>query len=175
MIYSLGKRKPFIEESVFIAPDAAIIGDVELHSKSSIWFNVVLRGDIEKITVGSGSNIQDGSVVHTDPENPCTLGENVTVGHMAMLHGCKIGNHSLIGIGATLLNGSEVGENSIIGAHSLLTENKKYPDNVLILGAPAKVIREITPQEKQSLRDSAERYKKRANDYQSRLQNHLEL
>jgi carbonic anhydrase/acetyltransferase-like protein (isoleucine patch superfamily) len=169
MIYALGDRKPQIDESAFVAPDASVIGDVELAANSSIWFNAVLRGDIETISIGSGSNIQDGSVLHTDPNNPCRVGDHVTVGHMAMLHGCTIGNDSLIGIGATLLNGSEVGANCIVGAHSLITENKKFPDNVLIIGTPARVVREITPAEHASLRASATRYAKRAQRYQTEL------
>jgi carbonic anhydrase/acetyltransferase-like protein (isoleucine patch superfamily) len=170
MIYALGEVKPQIDASAFVAADATIIGDVVLAANSSIWFNAVLRGDIETISIGVGTNIQDGSVLHTDPNNPCRVGDHVTVGHMAMLHGCTIGNNSLIGIGATLLNGSKVGENCIVGAHSLLTENKKFPDNVLIMGTPARVVREITPEEHASLRASAQRYAKRAQRYQSELQ-----
>jgi carbonic anhydrase/acetyltransferase-like protein (isoleucine patch superfamily) len=169
MIYALGDRAPVIAASAFVAPDAAIIGDVELADVSSVWFNAVLRGDIERISVGAGSNIQDGSVLHTDPNNPCEVGAYVTVGHMAMLHGCRIGANSLIGIGATLLNGSEIGANCIVAAHSLLTENKKYPDNVLIMGTPGKVVRELRPEEHASLRANAERYIERARRYLTEL------
>jgi carbonic anhydrase/acetyltransferase-like protein (isoleucine patch superfamily) len=169
VIYALGDREPVIAASAFVAPDAAIIGNVELAHDSSVWFNAVLRGDIERIRIGEGSNIQDGSVLHTDPNNPCEVGAYVTVGHMATLHGCRIGENSLVGIGATLLNGSKVGANCIVGAHSLLTENKEYPDNVLIMGTPGKVVRELRPEEQASLRANAERYIERARRYRSEL------
>jgi len=169
MIYELGDRSPAIADSAFVAPGAVIIGAVELAAESSIWFQAVLRGDIERISIGHGSNIQDGSVLHTDPNNPCVVGAHVTVGHMAMLHGCRIGDHSLIGIGATLLNGAQIGENCIVGAHSLLTENKKFPDNVLIMGTPAKIVRELKPEEHASLKANAERYVQRAQRYQAEL------
>jgi len=169
MIYQLGDTAPVIADSAYVAPDAVVIGDVELAVDSSIWFGAVLRGDIEHISIGNGSNIQDGSVLHTDPNNPCIVGAHVTVGHMAMLHGCRIGDHSLIGIGATLMNGSQIGANCIVGAHSLLTENKIFPDNVLIMGAPAKIIRELRPEEHTSLKANAERYVERAKRYRTEL------
>ena len=169
MIYELGDRSPAIADSAFVAPGAVIIGDVELAADSSIWFQAVLRGDIERISIGIGSNIQDGSVLHTDPNNPCVVGAHVTVGHMAMLHGCRIGDYSLIGIGATLLNGAQIGANCIVGAHSLLTENKQFADNVLIMGTPAKVVRELQPEEHASLKANAERYVQRAKRYQAEL------
>ena len=169
MIYTLGTVTPRIATSAFVAPDAVIIGDVELAEESSIWFKAILRGDIERITVGKGSNIQDGSVMHTDPNNPCIVGEHVTVGHKAMLHGCNIGNNTLIGIGATLLNGSKIGANCIVGAHSLVTENKTFPDNVLIMGAPAKIARELRPDELDKLRANADRYVDRAQRYKTEL------
>ncbi len=165
MIYTLDGRQPDIAEGVFVAPDAAVIGDVTLHSQASVWFNAVLRGDIERITVGRGSNIQDGTVLHTDPRNPCTLGDYVTVGHMAMLHGCSIGDGSLIGIGATLLNGAKIGRNCIVGAHTLITEGKEFPDNVLIMGTPGVVKRELDTDDLARLRANAERYIARAADY----------
>jgi carbonic anhydrase/acetyltransferase-like protein (isoleucine patch superfamily) len=169
VIYTLGTVTPRIATSAFVAPDAVIIGDVELAEESSIWFKAILRGDIERITVGRGSNIQDGSVMHTDPNNPCIVGEHVTVGHKAMLHGCNIGNNTLIGIGATLLNGSKIGANCIVGAHSLVTENKTFPDNVLIMGAPAKIARELRPDELDKLRANADRYVDRAQRYKTEL------
>jgi len=169
MIYELGEQRPHIADDAFVAPTATVIGDVHLHAESSIWFGAVLRGDIERITVGRGSNIQDGSVCHTDPTNPCTLGEYVTVGHMATLHGCDIGDNSLIGIGATLMNGSVVGKECIVGAHALVTEGKKFPDGVVIMGAPAKIVRDLTDEDRARLRANADRYVQRARRYQSEL------
>ncbi len=165
MIYAFDGRLPDIAAGVFVAPDAAIIGDVTLHPESSVWFNATLRGDIERITVGRGSNVQDGTVMHTDPDNPCILGDYVTVGHMAMLHGCTIGDGSLIGIGATLLNGSKIGRNCIVGAHTLITEGKEFPDNVLIMGTPGVVRRELDSADVARLRANADRYIARAAAY----------
>lgn len=169
MIFDLGEQKPNIADGVFVAPSAVLIGDVKLHPDSSIWFGAVLRGDIERITIGRGSNIQDGTVCHTDPTNPCTVGEYVTVGHMAMLHGCAIGDNSLIGIGATLMNGSAVGKECIVGAHSLITEGKQFPDGVVIMGSPAKVVRELNDDDRAKLRANAERYVRRARRYLQEL------
>jgi len=169
MIYNLGKHQADIADDAFIAPSAVVIGDVKLHPESSIWFGAVLRGDIETITIGRGSNIQDGTVCHTDPNNPCTIGDFVTVGHMAMLHGCSIGDGSLIGIGATMMNGSSVGKECIVGAHALVTEGKKFPDGVIIMGAPAKVVRELNDDDRAKLRANAERYVERAKRYKQEL------
>ena len=170
MIYSLEQRNPDIaDNSVFIAPGAAVIGNVELASDSSVWFGAVLRGDIERITIGQGSNIQDGSVLHTDPGHPLTIGKDVTVGHLVMLHGCKIGDNSLIGIGSTVMNGASIGSDSIVGAHSLVTEGKSFPDCVLILGVPAEIARELSAEEIARLPDSARRYSERAKSYLNSL------
>jgi len=169
MIYDLGEQCADIAQDVFVAPNATIIGDVHLLPESSIWFGATLRGDIERITIGRGSNIQDGTVCHTDPTNPCTVGNFVTVGHMAMLHGCNIGDGSLIGIGATLMNGSSVGKECIVGAHALITEGKQFPDGVVIMGAPAKVVREISNEDRASLRANADRYVKRALRYRREM------
>ena len=169
MIYNLGKQQADVADDAFIAPSAVVIGDVKLHPESSIWFGAVLRGDIETITIGRGSNIQDGTVCHTDPNNPCTIGDFVTVGHMAMLHGCTIGDGSLIGIGATMMNGSSVGKECIVGAHALITEGKKFPDGVVIMGAPAKVVRELNDDDRGKLRANAERYVERAKRYKQEL------
>jgi carbonic anhydrase/acetyltransferase-like protein (isoleucine patch superfamily) len=169
MIYNLGKQQADIADDAFIAPSAVVIGDVKLHPEASIWFGAVLRGDIETITIGRGSNIQDGTVCHTDPNNPCTIGDFVTVGHMAMLHGCTIGDGSLIGIGATMMNGSAVGKECIVGAHALVTEGKKFPDGVVIMGAPAKVVRELNDDDRAKLRANAERYVARAKRYKQEL------
>ena len=159
---------PQVATNVFIAPGAKIIGQVSIDTEASIWFNCVLRGDIEQIKIGSGTNIQDLSVIHTNPGHPTIIKNNVTVGHSCVLHGCTINEHCLIGIGAIILNGAVIGENSLVAAGSLIPERKIYPPNSLILGSPAKVIRELTEQEIDSIRASAERYKKRGQEYLAR-------
>lgn len=164
-VYDLGTQKPRLDDGVFIAPDANVIGDVILKEGASIWFGATLRGDIETISVGKNSNIQDGSVMHTDAHNPCTVRDNVTVGHMVMLHGCDIGDNSLIGIGSVILNGAKVGKNCIVGAKALITEGKEFPDGKLILGSPAKVVRDVTEEEIAMMAASAERYAKRGQRY----------
>ena len=159
MIYSLGDRRPIIEgDGHFIAPNATIIGNVTLKQGASIWFNAVLRGDNDLIEVGKNSNIQDGAVLHTDPGIRLVIGDNVTVGHRAMLHGCTVGNNSLIGIGGTILNNAGIGENCIVGAHALITEGKEFPDGVLIVGTPAKVVRDLRPDELVFLKTAADVY-----------------
>ncbi len=170
MMYSIEDRCPATaDENFYIAPNAAVIGNVHLGTDASIWFGAVVRGDVERIDIGRGTNVQDGSVLHTDPGAPLQLGDRVTIGHMVMLHGCRIGNHSLIGIGSTILNHAVVGANSIVGAHSLITERKSFPDGVMILGSPAKVIRELTTEEIALLEVSASTYIERAKLYRERL------
>ena len=151
MFYDLKDKKPKNSGENWVAPNATIIGDVTLEKNSSIWFNATLRGDIENIHIGEGSNVQDGSVLHTDPGYPLKIGKNVTVGHMVMLHGCTIGDNSLIGIGAVILNNAKIGKNCIIGAKALITENKEIPDNSLVIGSPGKVVREVTDEEKKAV------------------------
>lgn len=159
MIYTLGDRAPEFEGAGhFVADSASIIGSVRLKDKASIWFNCVLRGDNDWLVVGERSNIQDGSVLHTDPGIKLVVGDGVTVGHKVMLHGCEIGNDSLIGIGSTVLNGAKIGKNSLVGAHALITENKVFPDGSLILGAPANVVRKLTDEERALIRRSAAVY-----------------
>ena len=158
MFYDLKDKKPQNSGENWVAPNATIIGDVTLGKNSSIWFNAVLRGDIENIQIGEGSNIQDGSVLHTDPGCPLKVGKDVTVGHLVMLHGCTIGDNSLIGIGAVILNNAMIGKNCIIGANTLITENKVIPDNSLVVGSPGKVIREVTEEEKQSVLENTKHY-----------------
>ena len=158
MFYDLKDKKPQNSGENWVAPNATIIGNVTLGKNSSIWFNAVLRGDIENIHIGEGSNIQDGSVLHTDPGCPLKVGKDVTVGHLVMLHGCTIGDNSLIGIGAVILNNSKIGKNCIIGAKALITENKVIPDNSLVVGSPGKVIREVTEEEKQSVLKNTKHY-----------------
>jgi len=169
MLYALGEISPEVQGKYYVAPDAAVIGDVYLAEDTSIWFGAVLRGDVERITIGRGSNVQDGSVLHCDPGAPLTLDECVTIGHQVMLHGCQIGQNSLIGIGSTILNHARIGANSIVGANSLVTENKSFPDGVLILGSPAKVVRELTKDEIEGLPSYATRYVERAERYRQEL------
>ena len=165
MIYDLEKNVPEISADSWVAPNAIIIGKVKLEKNSSIWFNAVLRGDIEKIVIGENSNIQDGSVLHTDPGCPLTVGKGVTVGHMVMLHGCEISDDTLIGIGSTILNKAKIGKNCIIGANTLVTENKVIPDNSLVLGSPGKVVRKVTDEEIKVIRENAKHYVKNSKRY----------
>ena len=165
MIYDLEKNVPEISSDSWVAPNAIIIGKVKLEKNSSIWFNAVLRGDIEKIVIGENSNIQDGSVLHTDPGCPLTVGKGVTVGHMVMLHGCEISDDALIGIGSTILNKAKIGKNCIIGANTLVTENKVIPDNSLVLGSPGKVIRKVTDDEIKIICENAKHYVKNSKRY----------
>ena len=145
MLYALADRSPQCDPALaWIAPNASLMGDVRIEKDASIWWNVVLRGDNEPVVVGEGSNVQDGCVLHTDPGSPLIIGRNVTVGHMVMLHGCMIGDNSLIGIGAVVLNGARIGRNCLIGANALITENKEIPDNSMVLGSPGKVVRQMS-------------------------------
>ena len=168
-IYSIGDKTPVIAEDAWVAPDASVIGDVELHAKSSVWFGAVIRAENDKVIVGEGSNIQDGSVIHIDPGYPLTLHSHVTVGHKVMLHGCTVHQYSLIGIGSILLNGCVIGKNSLVGANTLIPEGKEYPDGVLILGSPGKVVRELTEEQQQGVRQAAEHYIVNSARYRSEL------
>ena len=158
MIYEFKGHTPNLHQESWVAPTAAIIGKVELKKDSNVWFNATLRGDVESIVIGEGSNIQDGSVVHTDPGCPAKIGNNVTVGHLVMLHGCVIEDDCLIGIGSTILNKAKIGKNSIIGANALVTENKVIPERSLVLGSPGKVVRQVTDEEIKSIKENAEHY-----------------
>ena len=146
------------DDQFWIAPSATVIGRVTLRSQASVWWGAVLRGDNERITLGEGSNVQDNAVLHTDMGFPLEIGPYVTVGHQAMLHGCTIGENSLIGIGAVILNGAKIGRNCLIGANCLITEGKEIPDNSLVMGAPGKVVREVSAQQAQVLAGSALHY-----------------
>lgn len=159
-IYKLGENAPRLPEDgeYWVAPNATVLGNVILHPGASIWFNAVLRGDNDPITIGANSNVQDGSVLHTDDGVPLTIGEGVTVGHKAMLHGCEIGDNTLIGIGAVVLNGAKIGKNCLIGANALITEGKVIPDNSLVMGQPGKVMRELDEAAIEVLRWSAAHY-----------------
>lgn len=159
--YALGETRPHHDDSVFIAREAAVIGNVRLGKNVSVWPGAVLRGDNEPISVGDNSNIQENCVLHTDPGYPMSIGNDVTVGHLVMLHGCSIGNGTLIGMQSTILNGARIGENCLIGAGSLITSNKEFPPNSLIMGTPAKVVRTLSPEEVAGLSVSSQSYVER--------------
>jgi len=159
VLYRLEERTvELVGDEHFVAPNATLIGSIVLHDRSSIWFNAVLRGDNEPIVVGAGTNIQDASVLHTDEGIPLSIGAGVTVGHMAMLHGCTIGDHSLIGIKAVVLNRVKIGKNCLIGANALIPEGKEIPDNSLVMGSPGRVVRELTSEQVEGLKQSAAHY-----------------
>ena len=162
MIWELDGIAPEIARDAWIAPDAQIIGRVVIEPGASIWWGAVLRGDNEEIRVGAGSNVQENCVLHTDMGFPLTIGANCTIGHKAMLHGCTIGDGSLIGMGATVLNGAKIGAGSLIGASALVSEGKDIPDRVLVMGAPGRVVRDIDDAQYQGLLDSAARYRANA-------------
>jgi carbonic anhydrase/acetyltransferase-like protein (isoleucine patch superfamily) len=157
-IYQLGDDAPRMAESAWAADSAELIGRVSLAADSSVWYGAVLRGDNEWITIGERSNVQDLSVLHTDMGQPLTLGSDVTIGHQVMLHGCTIGDGALIGIQSVILNGARIGRNCIVGAGALVTEGKEFPDGVLIVGSPAKVVRELTPEQIERLQLTAAGY-----------------
>jgi len=168
-IYSYGERVPSVHESVFVAPNASVIGSVVLSENTSVWFSATIRGDNEVISLGKNSNVQEGAVLHTDPGLKLTVGENVTVGHQAMLHGCTIGDGSLIGIQAVILNGAVIGKSCLVGAGAVVTENKVFPDRSLIVGAPARVVRQLTDEEVEKLMMSARIYAERRANFLAKL------
>jgi carbonic anhydrase/acetyltransferase-like protein (isoleucine patch superfamily) len=168
-VYQLDHRIPQIDPSAFIAAEATIIGEVRIERDSSVWPQATLRGDNEPIVVGCGSNVQEGAVLHTDPGCPLTLGEHVTVGHQAMLHGCTIGDGTLVGIQAIVLNRAVIGRNCLIGAGALVTEDQQIPDNSLVLGAPARVKRPLSAAEIERMQSGAESYVQRARRYRDAL------
>jgi carbonic anhydrase/acetyltransferase-like protein (isoleucine patch superfamily) len=166
-IYQLDNLTPSIHSSAWVADSAQVIGQVVLEENVSVWFGVVLRGDNDLISIGKGSNIQENSVLHIDRGHPLVLGENVTIGHQVMLHGCTIGDNSLVGIGAVVLNDARIGKNCLVGAGSLVTEGKEFPDGSLIMGSPAKAVRQMSPEQIEGLKmigqhyiENAVRYKK---------------
>jgi carbonic anhydrase/acetyltransferase-like protein (isoleucine patch superfamily) len=171
-IYQLDGRRPVLppKGQYWIAPGARVMGNVILHVDVSIWFNAVLRGDNEAMTIGAGSNVQDGSVLHSDPGFPLTIGANCTVGHAAIIHGCTIGDNTLIGMGATILNGAKIGNNCLVGANSLVTEGKVFPDNSLIVGSPARSIRTLDAAAIAGLTRTAQGYVARLRQYSKGLQ-----
>ncbi|MFN3586272.1 MAG: gamma carbonic anhydrase family protein [Moraxellaceae bacterium] len=169
MIYSLGDRRPEMRGEYFIAENATVIGSVVLENNASIWFNAVLRGDNDVITIGENSNIQDGSVLHTDFGMPLTVGRNVTVGHKVMLHGCTIGEGSLIGINAVILNGAKIGRYCVIGANALIPEGKDIPDFSVVMGSPGKIVKQVSDAQKAMMEFGALHYVENFKRYQREL------
>ena len=161
---------PAIHESCFVAETAVVIGSVVMKEQSSLWYNVVARGDYNDITIGRGTNIQEASVLHIDDDCPVVIGDYVTVGHGAIIHGCTIGNQVLVGMGAILLSGATVGDHTIVAAGSLVPENKHIPSGVLVMGSPAKVVRELTVKEIDGIKRSAERYIGFAQNFKNEMQ-----
>ena len=168
-IYQLDDLHPAIHETAWVADSAQVIGNVTLAEGSSVWFGVVARGDTDTITVGKGSNIQDNSVLHADEGIPLVIGDHVTVGHQVMLHGCTIGDGSLIGIQSVVLNGAKIGKNCLVGAGSLVTEGKEFPDGCMILGSPAKAVRQLSEAQIEGLKMSAQHYMDNARRYKAGL------
>jgi carbonic anhydrase/acetyltransferase-like protein (isoleucine patch superfamily) len=168
-IYQLGEVRPRLAPTAWVAESAEVIGNVELAEGASIWFGVILRGDNEPMRIGRNSNVQDGSMIHSDPGFPVTLGENVTIGHHVMLHGCSIGDGSLIGMKSVVLNGARIGRNCLVGANSLVTEGKEFPDGSMILGSPAKVVRALTPEQIAGLARPATHYVENAERFRAGL------
>ncbi|WP_085673398.1 MULTISPECIES: gamma carbonic anhydrase family protein [unclassified Pseudomonas] len=169
MKYRLGDHRVECHPTSWAAPTATLIGKVRLQARASVWFGAVLRGDNELIDIGEDSNVQDGTVMHTDMGSPLTLGKGVTIGHNAMLHGCTVGDYSLIGINAVILNGARIGKHCIIGANALIPEGKEIPDGSLVMGSPGKVVRELTEQQMRMLEASAAHYVHNAERYAREL------
>ena len=173
MIIDLGDKKlKTADDNFWIAPNASVIGDVNLERDASIWFNAILRADNEPITIGEGSNVQDGAIIHTDPGYACNIGKKVTVGHMAMLHGCSIGDGSLIGIGSVVLNGAKIGKNCIIGSKALVTEGMDVPDGSMVLGIPGKIKKTLTEEEQSVVSLGADHYIDNYKKYKKLAQYH---
>ena len=168
-IYQLGDSAPTIHASAWVAENAQVIGRVTLAENSSAWFGVVIRGDTESVTIGRGTNVQDNSVLHADPGVPLTIGNDVSIGHQVMLHGCTVGDGTLIGIQAVVLNGAKIGKNCLVGAGSLVTEGKEFPDGSLILGSPAKAVRQMSPEQIEGLKRIAQHYVDNARRYKTGL------
>lgn len=168
-VFALDEHSPDLHDSVWVAETASVIGNIIMAEESSVWFGAVVRGDNEPITIGARSNVQDNAVLHSDPGQPLTIGEDVIIGHQVMLHGCTIGDGCLIGIGATVLNGAQIGAGSIVGAHALVTENKVIPPNSLIVGAPGRVIKTLGEAEAQMLKLNAQVYVSNAKRFKDGL------
>ena len=168
-IYRLGEIEPSIAETAWVADDATVIGDVVLSEGSSVWFAAVLRADNTRLHIGARTNIQDAAVIHSDHGSPATIGDDVTVGHQAMLHGCTVGDGSLIGIQAVVLNGARIGKRCLVAAGSIVTEGKEFPDGSLIMGAPARLVRPLSPEQLEGLRRSAAGYVENARRFRQSL------
>lgn len=168
-VYSISGEKPHLAGSAWVAPQAVVIGRATLAARASVWFNAVIRADNEPVNIGEGSNVQEGAVLHTDPGFPMEIAANVTIGHQAMLHGCTVGEGSLIGVQAVVLNGAVIGKNCLVGAGAVVTEGKVFPDRSLIVGAPARVVRELTDEQVADLLFNAADYARRAEVYMREL------
>lgn len=168
-VYKLGEHSPQLAASAYVAPNAAVIGKVILAEHATVWFGATIRGDNETINIGAGSNVQDSAVLHTDPGFPLIVGADVSIGHQAMMHGCTIGEGTLIGIQAIVLNGAVIGKGCLIGAGALITERKVFGDGSLIFGAPAKVVRQLSPEEREDLLKVAANYAERGAFYRNNL------
>ena len=169
MIYSLEGRVPRTVGETFVAPTAVVIGDVAIEHESSVWWGAVLRGDYDRISIGRRSNVQDNAVVHMDEGFPVTLGDGVTIGHKAVLHGCTVGNNSLVGINAVVMNGAVIGDDCLVGSNALITEGKAIPPRSLVLGSPGKVVRELSDEEVAEITDFADRYVRNFRRYLAQL------
>ena len=168
-LYEVDGKAPQVHSTAWVADSAEVMGNVHLGADASVWFGCVLRGDTDSLTIGEGSNVQDLSVLHADPGSPLTLGRHVTIGHKVMLHGCTVGDESLIGIGAIVLNGAKIGRNCLVGAGALVTEGKEFPDGSMIVGAPARAVRQLTPEQIAGLRRSAQHYIDNARRFRATL------
>ncbi len=170
MLFSLDGHRVACHPEAFVAHNATVIGRVELKRAASVWFNVVVRGDNDDISIGEGSNIQDGSVLHADPGYPLTIGDHVSIGHKAMVHGCTIGDGSLIGINSVVLNGARIGKHCLIGANALVAEHKEIPDRSLVVGAPGRIVRSLSDEEVENLMDVARNYVRKIKLYRDGLE-----
>ncbi len=169
-LFSLGERRvELVGPRHYVAYDATLVGSITLHADANVWFKVVIRAENDRITIGEATNIQDGSVLHVDPGYPMTLGRMVSIGHKVMLHGCTIGDGTLIGINSVILNGAKIGKGVLVGANTLITEGKEIPDGVLVVGSPGKIVRELKPEEKDRLLDIARGYVERSRLYEREL------
>ena len=175
MIYSLGDMRVRAEGDVFIAETAIVIGSVTIKHNSSIWWGAVVRGDYDQVTIGERSNVQDNAVVHMDADSPVVIGNQVTIGHKAVLHGCTIGNNTLIGINSVVMNDAVIGNNCLIGSNALITEGKEIPDGSLVLGSPGKVIRQLSPEEILEVTDFSDRYVRNSERYRMSLNKQKQL
>jgi carbonic anhydrase/acetyltransferase-like protein (isoleucine patch superfamily) len=168
-IYKIGEHSPDVDASAYVTDSASVIGNVQLAANTSIWFGAALRGDNERISIGEGSNVQECAVLHTDMGYPLTVGKNVTIGHQAMLHGCTVGDGSLIGIQAVVLDGAKIGKNCLVAAGALVTSGKEFPDNSLIMGSPAKAVRELTDKQMSDIQKGVQTYIERAAYFRQQL------